>query len=32
MANETLQTPAIEAHAMARHVRMSPQKFAWLWI
>src|SRR5579863_465702 len=26
MANETLQTPAIEAVAMARHVRMSPQK------
>jgi large subunit ribosomal protein L22 len=26
MANETLQTPAIEAVAMAKHVRMSPQK------
>src|SRR6266849_9477810 len=26
MANETLQAPAIEAVAMARHVRMSPQK------
>ena len=26
MANETLQIPAIEAVAMARHVRMSPQK------
>src|ERR1700681_4499349 len=26
MANETLQIPAIEAVAMAKHVRMSPQK------
>src|ERR1700686_4590802 len=26
MAHETLQAPAIEAVAMARHVRMSPQK------
>jgi len=26
MANETLQAPVIEAVAMARHVRMSPQK------
>jgi large subunit ribosomal protein L22 len=26
MANETLQAPAIEAVAMAKHVRMSPQK------
>jgi len=26
MANEALQAPAIEAVAMARHVRMSPQK------
>src|SRR5215472_10511168 len=26
MANEPLQAPAIEAVAMARHVRMSPQK------
>jgi len=26
MANETIQTPAIEAVAMAKHVRMSPQK------
>src|SRR5580698_2797273 len=26
MANETLQAPAIEAVAMARHVRQSPQK------
>ena len=26
MATETLQAPAIEAVAMARHVRMSPQK------
>jgi large subunit ribosomal protein L22 len=26
MANETLQTPAIQAVAMAKHVRMSPQK------
>ena len=26
MANETLHAPAIEAVAMARHVRMSPQK------
>src|SRR5450631_2688989 len=26
MANESVQTPAIEAVAMARHVRMSPQK------
>src|ERR1700719_511622 len=26
MANEPMQAPAIEAHAMARHVRMSPQK------
>ena len=26
MANENLQTPAIEAVAMAKHVRMSPQK------
>ena len=26
MANDTLQTPAIEAVAMAKHVRMSPQK------
>src|SRR5271155_2471540 len=26
MANESLQAPAIEAVAMARHVRMSPQK------
>jgi large subunit ribosomal protein L22 len=26
MASETLQAPAIEAVAMARHVRMSPQK------
>src|SRR5260370_8513281 len=26
MANEPMQAPAIEAIAMARHVRMSPQK------
>src|SRR6202790_5697880 len=26
MANESIQAPAIEAIAMARHVRMSPQK------
>src|ERR1700680_445580 len=26
MANETLHAPAIEAVAMAKHVRMSPQK------
>ena len=26
MANELMQAPAIEAVAMARHVRMSPQK------
>src|SRR6266446_3987013 len=26
MANEPIQAPAIEAMAMARHVRMSPQK------
>src|SRR5258708_9876735 len=26
MANEPIQAPAIEAIAMARHVRMSPQK------
>src|ERR1700741_999098 len=26
MANETLQAPTIQAVAMARHVRMSPQK------